>query len=210
MKALRTFWLAIRDLYEELMLLSGVSMLWWLAVLLIVPGPPATAGLCYLAHRIVHEQRVGFGFFWEEAKGRFAKSWQLVGVDLLGLLIIGTNFYFYLRLEGFWRYVAILWIYLFLLWVGMQIYLFPLLFEMEEPRLAWLLRNAVLLALFRPGYTLLLVILLLMTTFLSSALFILMIVAWPALMALVSARATTTVIAELETRDVPPAKREGG
>jgi len=206
-KALRTFWQAIRDLYEELMLLSGVSVLWWLSVLLIVPGPPATAGLYYLAHRIVHEQRVEFAFFWEEVKRQFGKSWQLVGVDLLGLLIIGTNFNFYLRLDGPLRYVAILWIYLFLLWVATQIYLFPLLFEMEEPRLVWLLRNAVLLTLFRPGYTLLLLILLLAVTLLSSALFILMIIAWPALIALVSARAVTTVIAELEARRTTPPKR---
>lgn len=206
MKALRVFWLAIRDLYEELMLLAGVSVLWWLSVLLIIPGPPATAGLYYLAHRIVHERRVEFSFFWEEAKQSFGKSWQLAGVNLLGLIIVLVNFNFYLRLNNALRYAAILWLYLLLLWLAMQIYLFPLLFEMEEPRLGWILRNAVLLPLIRPGYTLLLLILLIAVTFLSSVLFLLLVVAWPALLALVGARALVTVIADLEaSRAEPPA-----
>lgn len=206
MKALRVFWLAIRDLYEELMLLAGVSVLWWLSVLLIIPGPPATAGLYYLAHRIVHERRVEFSFFWEEAKRSFGKSWQLAGVNLLGLIIVLVNFNFYLRLNNALRYAAILWLYLLLLWLAMQIYLFPLLFEMEEPRLGWILRNAVLLPLIRPGYTLLLLILLIAVTFLSSVLFLLLVVAWPALLALVGARALVTVIADLEaSRAEPPA-----
>jgi len=207
-KAFKTFWQAIRDLYEELMLLGGVSVLWWLSVLLIVPGPPATAGLYYLAYRIVHEQRVGFGFFWEEAKRRFGKSWQLAGIDLLVLLILLVNFHFYAQLSSPLRYAAILWIYLLLFWLAVQIYLFPLLFEMEEPRLTWLLRNAVLLPLVRPGYTLLLLILLLAATLLSSVVFLALVVAWPALVALVSARALMTTIADLEaSRAKPPAPK---
>ena len=207
MKALKVFWQAIQDLYEDLMLLAGVSVLWWLAVLLIVPGPPATAGLYYLAYRIVHEQRVEFSFFWEEFRRHFGKSWQLAGVNLLALVIMGVNFQFYLHMDNVLRYAAILWIYLFLLWLAMQIYLFPLLFEMEEPRLWWILRNALMLSVVRPGYTLVLLILLLAATLLSSVLFLLVIVAWPALVALVSARSLMSQIADIEaSRAEPPAQ----
>ncbi len=208
MRALRTFWQAIRDLYEELMLLAGVSVLWWLAVLLIVPGPPATAGLCYVAHRIAHEQRVEFSFFWQETKRQFGKSWQLAGVNLLSLTVVLVNFMFYFRLENVLRYAGVAWIYVFLLWLVAQIYLFPLLFEMEEPRLRWLLRNALLLPLSRPGYTLLLLMLLLVATLLSTVLPLLLIIVWPALVALVGARATVTVIEDVSERQAKQSAQE--
>ena len=206
MKALKTFWQAIGDLYEELMLFAGASVLWWLGTLLVIPGPPVTAGLHALAHRVAHEQRVEFSFFWQETRKRFAKSWQLAAVNLLALIAVVVNLLFYWNMQNFLRYAALVWVYLFLMWLAAQLCLFPLLFEMEEPRLWWLLRNALLLPLLRPGYALLLLILLLAATVLSVVLPFLLIMAWPALVALVGARATATMVEEVTARQAqsPP------
>jgi uncharacterized membrane protein YesL len=193
-RAPKTFWKAIIDLYDDLMLLAGASIVWWLGVLLIVPGPPATAGLYYLAHRIVHEQRVELGFFWQEARKRLGQSWGLAGVNLLALAILVVNFVFYAGIQNFLRYIALAWVYLFLLWLALQFHLFPLLFEMENPRLGLLLRNAALLALMRPGYTLFLLVLAFLATILCIVLPFLLLAIWPALMALLGARATLTAI----------------
>ncbi|MBM4432219.1 MAG: hypothetical protein FJ026_18000 [Chloroflexi bacterium] len=208
MRALRTFCQALRDLYDELFLFAGVSVLWWLGTLLVVPCPPVTAGLCSLAYRVAHEQRVELSFFWQEIRGHFGKSWRLAAVNLLALSVVVVNFLFYWNVRNLLRYAAVVWVYLFLLWLAAQLYLFPLLFEMGEPRLRWLLRNAVLLPLLHPGYTLLLLILLLAATALSVVLPFLLIVAWPALVALVGARATATVIEEVAARQAESGGRE--
>ena len=208
MKALHTFWQAIRDLYDDLLLFAGASLLWWLATLLIIPGPPATAGLVYLAHRVVNEQRVEISFFWQEFKGRFRTSWLVGGTSLLVLILIIVNFLFYSSLGNFLKYAVIVWAYLFLMWLAMQVYLFPLIWEMQDPRFGWLLRNAVMLALARPGYTLVLLVLLAAAAALSAILPFLLVLVWPALVALVCARATAHVIAESTDRQSTPVADE--
>jgi len=199
-RAPRTFWKAVVNLYDDLMLLAGVSIVWWLGMLLIVPGPAVTAGLYYMAHRIVHEQRVEFGFFWQEAKVRFGKSWGLAGFNLLALAVLVVNLVFYAGIQNFLRYIAFAWVYLILLWLAIQFHLFPLLFEMERPRLGLILRNAALLTLARPGYSLFLLVLALAATVLCVVLPFLLLAVWPALMALLGARATLTAIEDVAER----------
>lgn len=200
MKALRTFGKAVVDLYDDLMMLAGVSLVWWLGMLLVVPGPAVTAGLYHLAHRIVHEQRVEFSFFWQEAKKRFGQSWGLAGINLLLLALLMVNLVFYAGIQSFLRYIAFAWVYLIILWLAIQFHLFPLLFEMERPRLGLLLRNAALLTLARPGYSLLLLVLALAATALCVVLPFLLLAVWPALMALLGARATMVAIEDVAER----------
>jgi len=207
-RAIKTFVQALRDLYEDLMLLCGVSLVWWVANLLIIPGPPATAGLYYLAHRIVHEQRVEFSFFRQEARERFGRSWLVAGISLLVLIVFAANIIFYIQFESFVRYAAVVCAYFILMWLAMQIYVFPLISEMDEPRLGWLLRNGLILALARPGYTMLLLILLAVTTALCVVLPFLLLLIWPALVALVSARATMTVLEDMPQRRSNPPVQE--
>jgi uncharacterized membrane protein YesL len=207
-RAFQTLWQAVRDLYEELLLFAGVSALWWLSALLIVPGPPVAAGLYYLAARVVGEQRVDFGFFWEKTKQSFRKSWPVAGINLLTLVLILVNITFYSGLSNLLRYATIIWTYLLLMWLAMQIYLFPMLYRMDEPRLGPMLRNALMLALARPGYTFLLLILLGLATVLSVMLPLLLIFVWPALFALVGTRAAVTVITDVAERQQKPPAQE--
>jgi len=200
MTALKAFWQSIKSLYEDLLLLASVGLVWWVGTVLIVPGPAVTAGLALIAYRIVHEERVNFSIFWEETKSSLGKGWKLAGVNLLALILIATNIVFYWRFEGWVRYVVVAWVYIALLWLAMQLFLFPLLYEMEKPRLTWLLRNAALMPMFRPGYTLLTLILCLLVTALSIAVPFLLITVWPSLLALVGARTTASAIETVAVR----------
>ncbi|HUW14970.1 MAG TPA: DUF624 domain-containing protein [Anaerolineae bacterium] len=205
MRAIRTFIQAARDLYEDLMFLCGVSVVWWLANLVLIPGPPATAGLYYLAHRIVREQRVDFSFFRQAFKERFGRSWLVAGISTLVLIILAANIAFYIQFESWVRYAAVVCVYFILVWLTLQIYLFPLMSEMAEPRLGRLLRNGLILVLARPGYTVMLLIVLAVTTLLCIVLPFLLLLVWPALVALVSARATMTLLEDLpQRRSNPP------
>jgi uncharacterized membrane protein YesL len=207
-RAFRTSWLAIRDLYDELLLFAGASVVWWLATVLIVPGPAVAAGLYHLADRVVGEQRVDFGFFWQKSKESFKSSWPVAAVNLLSLIIIIINILFYSGLGNFLRYITIAWTYLLLMWLAMQIYLFPMLYRMEEPRLWPMLRNALMLSLARPGYTFLLLILLAVVTVLSIILPLLLVFLWPAFFALVGTRAAVTVIVDVTERQQNPEEQD--
>jgi uncharacterized membrane protein YesL len=200
MIALKAVWQSIKNLYEDLMLLATIGLVWWVGTLLIVPGPAVNAGLAHVAHRIVHEERVNFSIFWQETRSSLGKAWKLAAVNLLALVLIATNILFYWQFEGWVRYVVVAWAYIALLWLAMQLYLFPLLYEMETPRLTWLLRNALLMPLFRPGYTLLTLLLLLLVTALSIAMPFLLVTVWPSLLALVSARTTASAVQTVAER----------
>lgn len=190
------------------MLLVGASAVWWIGTVLVVPAPAAAAGLYYLAHRIAHEERIEFGFFWQQAKQQFGRSWLLAAINIATLGLLLVNIVFYSQLTNFLRYATFAWMYLLLMWLGMQLYLFPMLFEMEQPRLLHVLRNALFLLLARPGYTLLLLVLLFLATLLSVALPFLLIGVWPALIAITGARATASTIEQITQRQADSSDSE--
>ncbi len=45
----KLLWRGIRDLFEQFLTMSMFSIVWWLCVILIVPGPPATVALFAMA-----------------------------------------------------------------------------------------------------------------------------------------------------------------
>jgi uncharacterized membrane protein YesL len=76
------------------------------------------------------------------------------------------------------------WLYLIVLALAAQLYLFPVLVALKEPTVATALKTAGILALANPFYSLLAVILILLLTGLSVALAVLLLLAWPAVIAL--------------------------
>ena len=91
---------------------------------------------------------------------------------------IGFIFYFN-QTQSALRFVAFPIFYIMLLWVSMQLYLFPLLIEQEDKRIRLVFRNAVVLALGNPIFTivfgLLLVSVILVTSTLTGPILLLLI-----------------------------------
>jgi uncharacterized membrane protein YesL len=197
-RAFRVFWLSVRDLYEELFVFAGLNLLWWLCALVVVLIPPATAGLMYIANEIVHERRIEWRMFLEGARIYFWRSWQvfIVGAGVAFILLTNVLFY-YQATTGVVQYLTILWIYLLIIWLVTQIYVFPFLIQMEQPRVIPIFRNALLLTLSRPLFTVVLMILLALATALGAVFAIVLILAIPGLWALASTRALTVLLEEV-------------
>jgi len=179
----------------------------------VLTGGPAMAGVHRLTNPIAHEKRIEFSYFWEGFKRYYLKSWQILGLWVGGIVIMVVNIWFYRMWWQQGTQIAIVPVILFLwimvLWVGIEPYLFPLLLEQEDKRVLLVFKNAVLLTLVNPGFTVLLMVLLGATLLLSVVFPPLLLLATFSLVALVDNRAIVQLVARLEEQRARYALIEG-
>jgi len=154
-RAFQITWWSLRDTYEELFLLVGANLLTLALLIPVVTGPPALAGLHYLAYHIATEKRVEFSFYWEGFRSYFLDSWKLAALNGLLFGLLGVDVWFYMsQARGAWRVVGLVGAWMLLIWAVAQLYTFPLLVRQEERKLSLLVKNAVLLTLAYPVFSL--------------------------------------------------------
>lgn len=167
-RAFQITWWSLRDTYEELFILVGANLLTLVLFVPIVTGPPALAGLHYLGFHIANEKRIEFSIFWEGFRENFLDSWKLAGLNILVFGILGLDIWFYLnQVQGAWRLLGFVGGWALLIWTIAQLYTFPLLVRQEERKFFPLLRNAILLTLAYPAFSLMATVLLLLLLALS-------------------------------------------
>jgi len=171
-----TAWLvflaSFRLTFQRIGLLLATNILWWLLTLPLITWPPATAGLFHVVRRLTNldeSEQTTWRHFFEGFRYYWLKSWQLMAINLILGLVIVYGFIFYFNQTGsILRYVAIPVFYMMLLWISMQLYLFPLLIEQKDKQIRLIFKNALVLALGNPIFTiafgLLLVSVILVTT----------------------------------------------
>jgi len=173
-----------------------------LVVIAIVTGGPAMAGLHCLTNPIPHEKRIEFSYFWQGFKLYYLRSWQILGLWVGGTVIMAANIWFYRMWWQQGTQIAIVPVIVFLwitvLWLGIEPYLFPLFLEQEDKRILLVFKNAVLLALVNPGFTVLLMVLLGATLLLSLVFPPLLLLATFSLVALVDNRAIVQLMVRLQ------------
>jgi len=168
--AFRIAWWSLRDTYEELFVLIGANLLALVLFIPIVTGPPALAGLHYLGFHIANEKRVEFGFFWEGFRSCFLDSWKLAALNVLVFGVLGIDIWFYMvKVQGVWQVAGLVGVWMLLVWALAQLYTFPLMVRQEERKLFLLLKNAVLLTLAYPVFSLTTAVLLVLILALSVA-----------------------------------------
>jgi uncharacterized membrane protein YesL len=183
----------LRLTYRRIGLLLVVNLLWWLCALPVVTWPPATAGLHHVARRLTQpdeDEQTTWRHFFEGFKQYWRAGWQVAALNLIVLLVLAVNIYFYLSLlaPGL-RLISLPFIYLLLLWAGMQLYLFPLLIEQQDKRIRLIFKNAFLLTTQNMGFTLALGLLLISMILVASTL------TGPVLLILISFLAVAKVLA---------------
>jgi len=163
---------------------------WWVAPLIAIPAGPACAALSHTARRVSRGLTVDRAHFM----AAFRRYWRpalaanAAGLGILSLLLLNLVFYFG-RTDPFLQAFSVLWLFLTVFWVGVLVYLFPVLVGQEQPRPGAALRTAALLALGNPLFTALLVAIGVLFTAASGAVFLLLIFVWPALLALMGEHA---------------------
>jgi len=162
----------LSDLWDEMFLLAMVNVLWVALNLLLITGPPATAGLFVLTHRLARGEAVGLRDFFEGLRRYFWRSWLWAIVAGAGFFILGgdtvlvgglSSTDYTVLIQGFFLMLLFLWAFVLLC-------AFPLILEQERPSLRLALRNALVMFATNPGFSATLFGLALLVALLSSLL----------------------------------------
>ena len=192
-------WDWLVEAYHSMAELVIVNMLWFGLTILVVTAPPAAAGLYYATNQMAHEKAIGWRTFFEGFREHFWMSWRWALANLLVASLIVVNYLFYQGFESAWStWVQGLFVGLFILWVLLNLYTFPLLLEQEDRRLIIALRNSLVIYIRRPLYAFGTAVLIGILIYGSSRfLFVLWPVITAGLGAYLSSRVTVRVVAEL-------------
>jgi uncharacterized membrane protein YesL len=142
-----------------------IAAIAWFMTFLPTPGNVALAGLTQEAagHTVPR-----FRAFVETLRGRWGIASRCALVSVVVLVALLWNVSFYLNFGPGWPLlVTIIWLYATMFWLGMHIYLVPLLVHVAEPRVFDLYRRAAFVSFGHAGYTFILLVLLLLVTFAS-------------------------------------------
>lgn len=163
------------------------------AVLISIPLitlPIAFAGLSYMSHQAQTTPAAHVDEFWAGVR-KYWRQGLLVGlVDAVFLTVLAVNFMFYLDQAGMLiAALRVFWLIALLLWACVQFYLWPLLEEMEQPSLRDGVRNAFVMILRHPGFSLLFSAIMVLFFVVSIALFAVMMLVTLSLIACLSTTA---------------------
>ena len=234
MRAFRAFWAACKDLFDELLLLAICNILWLFisgpllvlsyaslaggflvigiafALLAVLPLGPATAGLAAVAHRVAEGRASTWRDFFSGMRRYARTSWIVMGVWMIVWILIIVDLVFYSNVPNTFGFtMMVFWFNMMLLWFGALIYLFPLVVLQETPSLRLLARNAFLMTMGRPIFTLINLVLMAIFVVLSLILPVLPLFLTFAFFAQWSMRATLELVKEAEERRAALEEAEG-
>ena len=183
--ALQVIRFSLRDFWDEFVLLIMMSTLWTLAallpsaplflltnvplilvlvlvLLLMLPLPIVSSGVCYVTNQLARGKAIGWGMFLTGMKRYWGKSLVVALTNLVVVFLLATNLQFYgILLEGTWTiFAVVIWMLLAIYWLLVQVFWFPMILELQSEKILLALRNALLMALFSPGFTLALALIL--------------------------------------------------
>ncbi len=189
--ALRVTGRALEDTWDHLFATAACSLLWLLLVLLVLPSAPATLALVEAARRMQRREEVGPRAYLRSVAARFGVGWRWGAVAaavavmlVVDALVVGDLLPPLLAPGARWFFVAAL-----VVWVGINGYALPLLFAQERMSVRLALRNAAVMVLRHPGFSLLLLLIAAALTALSLALVAVSLLATPLFLAFLAARA---------------------
>jgi hypothetical protein len=112
---------------------------------------------------------VGWGTFITGVRRYWTKSLIVALINVVVLILIATNIQFYgAILQGTWTNFALsIWLILGGYWLLVQVFWFPMILELESEKVLLALRNALLMVLATPGFSLTLSILIVLIIVLS-------------------------------------------
>ena len=136
---------ALRDTWDDLWSTAVCNLLWLVLNLLIITGPPATAALFCYANRLAHGESTGVGDFLRAVRRYFGVSWRwgLVNGVVLFLLVGDIILTGQLSQSAGARLAQGFFLAALLVWLLLQLYVLPFLFEQEIPSVKLALRNGV-------------------------------------------------------------------
>ncbi|NCC33014.1 MAG: hypothetical protein EOM24_13510 [Chloroflexia bacterium] len=221
----RAFGNAVRDLFDEILVLTVCNLIWALLCLPtwifanfllgegepllagvtllagILPTGPATAGLAFVAYRVVDGRAVKLNDYFEGMRQYARSGWLLAAIWMTGFVTIIFNLNFYGGGESIFSVLMVVfWFYMLLFWLATLIYAPALVHLQEQPTLRVLVRNTFFMVMGRPIYTLVTLVLMGLFFGLSLVLIIVPLMITFSFFAVWGARATKQLVDEARRR----------
>jgi hypothetical protein len=182
---------ALEDVWDNLFLGAGCSLLWLVLTLLVLPAPAATVALVELAQRVHARESPTLGDYWRLVWKRFWLGWRWAAITLPVVVVLGIDFWiaptiFPVGLAGAMRVIATLALGI---WCVILAYSLPLLFRQERESVVQALRNGGVMALHNPVFSLALLLVALLFLWVSLLLIVVNLLAGPVFCAFLATRA---------------------
>lgn len=163
---------AFRHLNHRGYIYVWANILWFLLTLPIITAPAAWAGLVNLSRQAYLNHSVSLDDFWAGFRMNFRRGVVMAVLNILIIVINLFNLGTYrnlsdpvtLMLSGAWWFILVL-------WLAVQFYMWPLLYELKEPSLLGAMRNAVVMILLNPFFTLVVLVVVVLLVAISTFLF---------------------------------------
>lgn len=187
--SLRVIGRSIVDWWDGWLDMVLVTILWFLAQLTVVLGPPATFGLYYVVGQMVNGEALGVKGLIQGARQFFGKAWLWGALNLLAIVTLAVNFQFYGAVKATWGFYAqiivgmIGFLYLATTFYGLAYYM-----ALEQPSLRTAFKNGLLTTLAAPFFSIILMIFCLLVVALSGVLVIPIFLGLPALIPILGFR----------------------
>lgn len=159
LSALRLLVHAFRHLNHRGYIYVWANVLWFLLTLPIITAPAAWAGLVNLSRQAYLNQNVSLADFWSGFRINLRRGMVMallnIFIIVINLFNLGTyqnlNDPLTVLLRGTWWLILVL-------WLAVQFYMWPLLYELKQPSLVGALRNALVMIMLNPLFTLVILI----------------------------------------------------
>lgn len=232
-EAISITWRSMKDLWEDFVLLIALNMGWGLVAVLpfvplfvlgnaqplvalglglafLLPLPVYTGAFCFVANQITRDRAVGWGTFGTGLRRYWKKSLLVALGNLVVLVLIAANIQFYgIILQGTWTNFALsIWVLLGGYWLLTQIFWFPMILELEREQVLIALRNALLMGIATPGFSLVLSIIVVVIIVLSALLVVPVVLVTTSLLLLIANHATRSRIAFAQKKSYKPGMDE--
>jgi uncharacterized membrane protein YesL len=220
LKAFSVAWRALVSFYNDFFFLAGMSLLWWatggvlagaalgagwmllrsggpwwLAPLLAIPAGPASAAMANVARRAARDLHVDRTDYLEGLRRYWRQALALSAISMAILALLLLNIVFYAsRGSALLVALAFFWGYLTVFWMGVLLYLYPVLVGLDAPTISGALRIAVAMAFAKPIFSLVLLILAAVLTGISVVLAVTLFAAWPAVMVLLGEHSVSFLV----------------
>jgi uncharacterized membrane protein YesL len=152
---LRAVWRGLRHLNHQGYIYIWANVLWVACSLPIITAPAAWAGLVAMSH-VAHEGPTAtVRDFWDGFRANLRRGLVLALLNALVIVVNVSNLIAYQRQPGVeFMALRLFWLAALLLWFVFQLYLWPLFYEMETPTLVGAARNALVMMVLNPLFTL--------------------------------------------------------
>jgi len=148
-------WRGVRHFFRQGYVYIWANLLWIVLTVLIIPAPMAWAGICRLSYNAYRQPTAQFGDFWDGFKAHWRGG---LVISLVGTLLVIINLVNLIGARNETSLVAsvlrVLWLMILTGWFGIQLYAFPLLNAMVTPNLRGAYRNAGVMFVRNPFYSL--------------------------------------------------------